>query len=263
MRGIAWRVLLGASVLLASAPAAATPGVVLAVQRDADGVRRAVVENRLAGPLQVRVWAGDRGGTAAEAVLAAGETRVLGRFAGDGGTDLRLHAVPGAPLLVPPEQRRVYAFPLPADADWRLTQGFGGRASHRAPAHWHALDLAAPIGTPVLAAREGTVMEVIDHFTEGGTDASLKERANLVRVLHADGTMAVYAHIATGSARVRPGEGVAAGQTLAAVGNVGWSTAPHLHFVVQANVGETLLSLPFRMPSLAGAAVVDGTAARP
>jgi hypothetical protein len=90
-------------------------------------------------------------------------------------------------------------------------------------------------------------MQVVDTFTQGGTDAALKERMNLVRVLHADGAMGLYAHIAPGSARVQPGDGVQAGQVLAAVGSVGWSTAPHLHFSVQVNDGRELLSLPFRM----------------
>ncbi len=46
---------------------------------------------------------------------------------------------------------------------------------------------------------------------------------------HADGTAAVYAHLKKGSARVRKGEQVAAGDLLAAVGNTGNSSEPHLH----------------------------------
>ena len=224
-----------------------TPGLHFSIERQPGGWRRAVVQNTLAGPQQVRVWHPQRPGEAVEATLAAGETRALGRFPGEGRAELRLLARPGEPLPLPPTQRRPYAFPLPAAAQWRLTQGFGGRASHRDVANFHALDLAAPQGTPVLAAREGVVMQVIDHFHEGGTDTALLERGNLVRVLHADGSMGLYAHIATGSARVRPGEAVRAGDTLAAVGSVGWSTAPHLHFAVQINDGRELLSLPFRM----------------
>ncbi len=217
------------------------------VDRHADGTRQALVRNALAGPLQVRVYDAARPRDVYEATLAAGETRALGRFTDDGDVELRLQAQAGAPLLLPPEQRIAYAFPLPATARWRLTQGFGGRASHRDAANWHALDLAAPQGTPVLAARAGTVMQVVDTFREGGTDAALKNRMNLVRVLHADGSMGLYAHIATGSARVQPGESVGVGQKLAAVGSVGWSSAPHLHFSVQINDGRELLSLPFRM----------------
>ncbi|WP_397607031.1 M23 family metallopeptidase [Silanimonas sp.] len=239
--------LLAAPLLPAAEPATRPTMAELSVERRADGTRQALVRNRLAGPIHVRVHDGARPREVIEATLEAGETRAIGRFGGEGAPDLRLEAQPGAPQLLPPGQRGVYAFPLPAGSAWRLTQGFGGRASHRDAANFHALDFAAAQGTPVLAAREGTVMQVVDTFTEGGTDEALKERMNLVRVLHADGSMGLYAHVATGSARVQPGDGVQAGQALAAVGSVGWSSAPHLHFSVQANDGRELLSLPFRM----------------
>lgn len=235
----------------------------LSVERLASGERAALVQNQLAGPLQVRVWDAARPREAITATLAEGESRALGRFDGRGAPDLRLQALPGPPMLLPPAQESAYAFPLPRGVAWRLTQGFGGHASHRDADNRHAIDLAAALGTPVLSARAGRVLQVIDHFREGGTDAALKDRANLIRVLHADGSMAVYAHLAEGSAMVRPGDTVTAGMRLGAVGSVGWSTAPHLHFVVQANDGEALLSLPFRMPVLADVAVADGRAPHP
>lgn len=236
----------------------------LSVERRADGTRQALVRNRLAGPIHVRVHDAARPRELVEATLAAGETRALGRFGGESAPDLRLIARPGAPQLLPPVQRGAYAFPLPAASAWRLTQGFGGRASHRDAANFHALDFAAAQGTPVLAARAGTVMQVVDTFTEGGMDEALKERMNLVRVLHADGSMGLYAHIAPGSARVPLGDAVQAGEVIAAVGSVGWSSAPHLHFSVQANDGRELLSLPFRMMAPDGMPLgdqADGAAA--
>lgn len=252
--------------LLAAIVPTATPAQVamagLSVERQPDGSRRALVSNALAGPVQVRVWDPAEPRARVEATLAAGESRALGRFRGDGVAALALEVQAGAPLLLPPTQARPYAFALPSAAAWRLTQGFGGRASHRDPANFHALDLAAPEGTPVLAARAGTVMQVVDQFHEGGTDAALLERANLVRVLHADGSMGLYAHIAAGSARVRPGEAVEAGRVLAAVGSVGWSSAPHLHFSVQINDGRELLSLPFRMAAPDGHWLGDPDAGR-
>lgn len=221
--------------------------VELSTTRQNDGTRQALVRNALAGPVSVRIWMPSQPKVVVTATLDAGETRALGRFPGDGGGALQLDAQPGEPLLLPPEQRGAYDFPLLPDAAWQLTQGFGGRASHRDAANWYAIDLAAAAGTPVRAARAGTVMQVVDAFRESGTDARLKDRSNLVRVLHADGSMGVYAHIAHRSARVQVGSEVQAGAILAAVGNVGWSTAPHLHFSVQVNDGRELLSLPFRM----------------
>ena len=242
---------------IATTPAPAPAMADLSVERRADGTRHALVRNRLVGPIHVRVHDAARPREVVEATLGPGETRALGRFSGDGPGNLRLSAQVGAPQLVPPALRGVFAFPLPADAAWRLTQGFGGRASHRDAANFHALDFAAAEGTPVLAARAGTVMQVVDTFTEGGMDEALKERMNFVRVLHADGSMGLYAHIATGSARVAPGEAVRVGQVLAAVGSVGWSSAPHLHFAVQFNDGRELLTLPFRMGGPEGTPLGD------
>ena len=230
----------------------------LSVERRADGRRAALVSNRLAGPIHVRVHDPARPRDVIAATLEAGETRAIGRFDGVGLADLRLLARPGAPTLLAPAQRAPYAFPLPPGSAWRLTQGFGGRASHRDAANFHALDFAAAQGTPVRAARAGTVMQVVDSYREGGTDDALKDRMNLVRVLHADGSMGLYAHVATGSARVRVGDTVAAGDVLAAVGSVGWSSAPHLHFSVQINDGRELLTLPFRMTAPDGSTLGDG-----
>lgn len=250
--------LLVAPALLAAEASSSPAMAELSIERRADGTREALVRNRLGGPIHVRLHDAARPRVVFEATLEAGETRALGRFAGEGSPDLRLNAQAGAPQLLPPTQRGVYAFPLPAGGGWRLTQGFGGRASHRDAANFHALDFAAAQGTPVLAARAGTVMQVVDAFTEGGMAEGLKDRMNLVRVLHADGSMGLYAHIATGSARVQPGDVVQPGQRLASVGNVGWSSAPHLHFSVQVNDGRELLSLPFRMAGPDGAPLPTG-----
>ena len=68
---------------------------------------------------------------------------------------------------------------------------------------------------------------------------------NFVRVLHDDGTMGVYLHLMQGSVVVREGQRVATGERLARSGNTGNSTGPHLHFVVQRNVGLAIESIPF------------------
>ena len=114
-----------------------------------------------------------------------------------------------------------------------------------------------PVGTPVLAARSGVVMEMEDDFHGGGRqEERYLRRANHVRILHDDGTMAVYAHLQPNSARVYPGARVPAGTWIANSGNTGYSSGPHLHFVIQLNVGMAIESLPFRFRKKNGRPVV-------
>ena len=137
-----------------------------------------------------------------------------------------------------------YALPLPASR-FRLAQGPGGKFSHTDAQSLHAYDLAADEGTPVLAARAGRVMQVERDFYGSGLDLErFGDRANSVRVLHDDGSMAVYAHLQWESAMVSPGQPVRVGQQLALSGNTGFSSGPHLHFVVQVNRDMKLVSVP-------------------
>ena len=59
--------------------------------------------------------------------------------------------------------------------------------------------------------------------------------------------MAVYAHLQPGGVLVRTGQRVRRGQPIGLSGNTGFSSGPHLHFVVQVNRGMRLESIPFRM----------------
>src|SRR5690606_32818975 len=112
---------------------------------------------------------------------------------------------------------------------------------------------AAPEGTPVLAAREGVVMQVESNFDRAGLDREkYGGRANFVRVVHDDGTMALYAHLKPEGVLARVGQRVRAGQQIGMSGNTGFTTGPHLHFVVQVNRGMRLVSIPFRMSGPSG-----------
>src|SRR5690606_10053096 len=137
--------------------------------------------------------------------------------------------------------------------------GFAGSFSHTDPQSLHAIDINVPEGTPVLAARGGMVMHVEDDFEGAGLDREkFAGRANHVRVLHADGSMAVYAHLQPETVRVREGQRVSVGQVLGASGNTGYSTGPHLHFAVQVNRGMELVSIPFRLAGPDGPIRIPG-----
>ena len=160
---------------------------------------------------------------------------------------IEMSAVPG-PLDPDIESDHPYRVPLASDQPVRIGQGFGGRFSHDMPHSRYAIDFAVPVGTIVQAARAGTVMDIERYFHRAGQDPERDgPRANYVRILHEDGSMAVYAHLDYKGVLVSPGERVDIGQAIGRSGNTGFSTGPHLHFSVQVNRSMQLLSVPFEM----------------
>jgi len=163
------------------------------------------------------------------------------------GFSYRLHlaSVPGAPRPELVQGLTVYP-PFSADEAYVVSQGFNGSRTHNTPDSLYAIDIVMPVGTTVLSAQSGVVMDVEEDFNRAGTDMKkFADKANHVRILHEDGTMALYAHLDLASVSVRPGAHVRAGQVIARSGNTGFSTGPHLHFVIQQNVGMELVSVPF------------------
>ncbi|WP_286979107.1 M23 family metallopeptidase [Pseudomonas sp.] len=144
----------------------------------------------------------------------------------------------GDPRLLPTQKK----YPLPwRGGPFRLSQGANGKYSHFTPKGRYALDIAMPVGTPIVAARGGVVVKTENQQSGRGNNPS----GNYVRVLHSDGTMGVYLHLKKGSVKVHEGQHVSTGSLLALSGNTGNSSGPHLHFVVQRNVGLALESIPF------------------
>lgn len=213
---------------------------------------QARVDNHLVGPVQVALrqpaGAAALPGLPLQAVLAGSASVVVTRLqlqADVPRLDVLLDAVPGDPAATPQD----VPYLLPFDAKrFQVTQAPQGRFSHTDPENRDAIDFALAEGTPVLAARAGRVMQVQGNFHDNGQDPLRdRARANFIRVLHEDGSMAVYAHLQANGVLVRSGQRVEAGQRIGLSGNTGYSTAPHLHFVVQANRGMQLRSVPVRI----------------
>ncbi len=218
---------------------------------DSAGMVEIWAENKLGGPAEVVLSPENSVGIAgdpplpARTVMRGFERRLLARLKAQPDRGLRLQIVPGTPAATPRDVE--YAYPLQT-SQLRIEQGWGGVYSHDDAQNRHAVDFAAEIGTPVIAARAGTVMEVEADFAQAGLDAErYAGRANFVRIAHDDGTMALYAHLDANGVLVRVGQRVRKGEAIGLSGNTGFTAGPHLHFTVQANRGMRLESIPFRM----------------
>ncbi|MBP7006098.1 M23 family metallopeptidase [Patescibacteria group bacterium] len=129
----------------------------------------------------------------------------------------------------------------------------------------HAVDFLVPEGTPVCAPRDGVVTEVKDGSDRGGADRAFEHDANYIVIDHTsatfkvmgysrlawsdeelggghnpvidedEGQRSIIIHLAKGSARVKVGDHVRAGQIIAMQGSTGWTYAPHIHFAVYQN----------------------------
>ena len=111
-------------------------------------------------------------------------------------------------------------FPV-AKGSYRFTGEFGDPGARWSSGFHTGLDFAAPLGTPVHAAKTGTV--TVSPSGWGGP--------NLVTLDHGDGLTTLYAHMSY--THLQTGDRVNAGQIIGSVGQEGNATGPHLHFEVR------------------------------
>jgi len=127
----------------------------------------------------------------------------------------------------------LYRLPWPDGLSFMFTQVSGGRiTTHFTKATLHAVDMAMPEGVAVLAARAGIVEAIQAQHGASPDEEPLTYEGNFVRVRHADGTAATYAHLRYQSVTVIVGETIEAAQLLGYSGATGDVSEPHLHFVV-------------------------------
>lgn len=128
-----------------------------------------------------------------------------------------------------PRAQSPYKLPWPAGVTWLCSQGNWGVISHR-NGDEYAYDFAMPIGNDICAARDGVVIGVVDQNDGNGWRQT---PGNIVTVRHDDHSYALYVHVRQHGSFVRFGDRVKQSQVIASSGNVGFSTAPHLHFEVR------------------------------
>ncbi|CAH0313110.1 Murein DD-endopeptidase MepM [Roseomonas sp. CECT 9278] len=106
----------------------------------------------------------------------------------------------------------------------RISSGFGPR-SHPILGFnrmHQGIDFAAPTGTPIYAAADGTIV------------SARRERGYglIVRIRHANGVETRYAHMSSFGRAIAAGRSVRQGTVIGAVGSTGMSTGPHLHYEI-------------------------------
>ncbi|HEX7724236.1 MAG TPA: peptidoglycan DD-metalloendopeptidase family protein [Candidatus Paceibacterota bacterium] len=106
----------------------------------------------------------------------------------------------------------------------------GSRVSQNLHGH-NGVDLAAPKGTPILAAAGGTIIVARANGAWNGG------YGNFVVVLHGNGTQTLYAHMSKST--VSNGQAVTKGQVIGYIGMTGLTTGPHVHFEVRGAQNPT------------------------
>ncbi|GAB5502617.1 peptidoglycan DD-metalloendopeptidase family protein [Pyruvatibacter sp.] len=99
-------------------------------------------------------------------------------------------------------------------------------------------DFAAPTGTPIYAAGNGTIVKA---GWQGGY-------GKYVKIRHANGYETAYAHMSRIGKGITPGARVTQGQTIGRVGTTGRSTGPHLHYEVHVK-GKKVNPMAIRVPT--------------
>lgn len=119
----------------------------------------------------------------------------------------------------------MFAFPAPSYT--KISDDYGNRIHPTLGVEkfHNGIDLAAPNGSPILAAYDGEVVAAAYSSSMG----------NYVMIDHGDSLYTIYMHAS--ALYVSRGDAVTKGQQIAAVGSTGRSTGPHLHFGVRKNGG--------------------------
>jgi murein DD-endopeptidase MepM/ murein hydrolase activator NlpD len=131
--------------------------------------------------------------------------------------------------------------PVPS-GEFVLTSPFGNRISPftRTGDFHKGLDLSAPRGTAIYATADG-VVTFAGRFPIRQSVAWWRF-GNVVVLNHADRFITIYAHC--DEVKVAAGQTVKQGQTIATVGNTGWSTNAHLHYEVRSDLEQAGTHVP-------------------
>ncbi|MBI2624316.1 peptidoglycan DD-metalloendopeptidase family protein [Candidatus Parcubacteria bacterium] len=143
------------------------------------------------------------------------------------------------PSAIPAARPGVLAWPL----EGALTQLYGPKSKPTFNSDFHnGIDIAAPFGAPVRAAEDGTVA--------GVGDLGRLAYGRWAAIRHDNGLTTLYAHLSLAAAQ--PGQAVKRGDIIGYEGSTGFSTGPHLHFVVYASDTFRLAEKPYGVMPIGG-----------
>lgn len=146
----------------------------------------------------------------------------------------------------------VYSLPFSKGKSYRVGQSYDGDFSHSGNIRY-SVDFMMPLKSQIRAARSGYVVQLKEDSNRGGTAEVYKDQSNFVVIEHDDGTFAEYAHLSENGVLVNLGQKVYEGQIIGLSGNTGYSSGPHLHFMVlKVNEDGTNESLPVRFKTESG-----------
>jgi murein DD-endopeptidase MepM/ murein hydrolase activator NlpD len=133
------------------------------------------------------------------------------------------------------EDAAYWSFAHPAPKTTKITSPFGWRIRpYSGQLQFHqGIDYKAPLGSSVVAARDGIVIKVVSGCIDFGDKWCGEQYGNWIEIDRGNGAIAIYAHLLDGSITATEGMKVRKKQEIAKVGSSGWSTGPHLDFRIQ------------------------------
>jgi murein DD-endopeptidase MepM/ murein hydrolase activator NlpD len=142
--------------------------------------------------------------------------------------------------IYPEQIKSQYVLPYMPGAEFLVGQGNCTDGSHEINTDQaFAYDFDMPIGTDIVASRDGTVVVIVEHYMENNNTPG---QENYLVIEHDDGSISAYYHLTKDGVNVEVGDTVNQGEIIAKSGNTGDSSEPHLHFEVA--VCEDCQTLP-------------------
>jgi murein DD-endopeptidase MepM/ murein hydrolase activator NlpD len=147
---------------------------------------------------------------------------------GSYGFSLKTNSNYGDATILQPDDYN-YSLPFQKGLRFKIHQGYNGDFSHQ---NENSLDFSMPIGTQIVAVRDGIVVKVVKNNNRNCAEKKCAEFNNYLLLYHSDGTFSKYLHFKFNGISVKEGDFVKENDVIGSSGNVGWTNGPHLHLMI-------------------------------